>query len=86
MTNQSRVLLSLAAAAALSLVCGSHGQAQSAGGGSVQSPEQPRTNNNPVPPVGPQQSNMPLANDEQFTNPERQAPHSAPTGTPGVSK
>jgi hypothetical protein len=84
MGKQSRVLLSLAgAASALCFSWGSHVQAQSAG--SVQAPGPRVTNTNPVPPSGPQLSKTPLATQEQFTNAEKQAPKSVPTGTPGVS-
>jgi hypothetical protein len=87
MTNQRRVFLALAGAAASPLLlCGSHAQAQPAAGGSVQSPKPPVTNTNPVPPGGPQHSKMPLATEDWFSNAEKRAPHSSPTGTPGVSK
>ncbi len=90
MRNQSRNLLSLpVATAALLLICGSHLQAQSAGGGSVQAPVSATkalaTNPNPIPPQGPYLSNMPLATQDQFTKAEQQAAKSVPAGAPGVS-
>ena len=73
-----------AAATALLLMCNGHVQAQSVGGGTVQSYGSP-SNTNPVPPRGPASSQTPLAAPDQFTNAEKLAPTSVPTGTPGVS-
>ena len=91
MRNQSRILLALAGAeAALFFVCGSHVQAQSAGGGSVQAPVKASgsraADTKPVPPSGPHLSVLPSATQDQFTNADKQAPNSVPTGTPGVSE
>ena len=90
MRKQSRVLLSLAAAAAaLSLAWGSHVQAQSASRGTVQAPVRSNgaqvMNPNPVPPNGPYLSKMPLASQFEFTNAEQEAPKSVLTGARGVS-
>lgn len=86
MRMQSRVLLSMAGGAALFLVFGGHAQAQPSNG-SVQAPAQASvsTSANPAPPGGPYFSALPLASLDQFTNAEKQAPVSAPTGARGVS-
>jgi V8-like Glu-specific endopeptidase len=72
------------AALALVLMCSGYVQAQSTRGGSVQSYGSP-ANTNPIPPSGPSLSKVPLATQEQFSNAEKEAPNSVPTGTPGVS-
>jgi hypothetical protein len=89
MRKQNQFLLPLVGgSAALFLLCISHAQAQSVNG-SVQAPVPKPTaqaaNTNPVPPKGPYLSNLPLATQDQFTNAEKQAPQSVPTGTRGVS-
>lgn len=86
----NRGLLSLAGATAvLFLACGDQVRAQSTesqgGAGSVQGPTGRAGITNPVAPSGPGLTNLPLATPDQFTNAEKQAPKSAPTGTPGVS-
>jgi V8-like Glu-specific endopeptidase len=89
MRRQNQLLLSLVGgSAALFLLCASNIQALSANG-SVQAPVRKVTAQeatpNPVPPEGPYSTNLPLATPDQFTNAEKRAPQSAPTGTRGAS-
>jgi len=86
MTPTSRRFLSFAATAAILLLpCAKDAFAQRAGRGTVQGPSGNSQIASPQAPRGPGLSILPLADPDQFTNAEKLAPKSVPTGTPGVS-
>lgn len=83
MISDNRLGLSTTAfAAALCMMCIGPVHAQSSG--TVESPLPPAARGTPTP-TGGGEARMPLATQEQFTNAEKLAPGSVPTGIPGAS-
>src|SRR5262244_3677895 len=84
MPNKRQIILFLAGVGALILLQNHQAGAQTSNG-TIRGPSAIPQLAEPIPPRGPQQSRMPLADPEQFRLGQERAPKSVPTGRPGVS-